>query len=194
MIRAFFFVTLRSLKNRTIRRLRMLRQPRYLFGAILAMLWFSQFIVRRGMPRPLHWGQRSQLMADALTIPVLLVMLLAWLVPNQSLAFAAGEAHFLFSAPLRRRDILLYKLVRSQISVLISVSVMTLFRLPVIAAIGVWACFTTMGIYLMFVELGRERLRKAGVSIVWQVLAICAIIALVVAAFVVYSHKPAMKG
>lgn len=196
MIRAFLFVALQSFKNRIIRRLRMLKQPRYLFGAILAALWFSQFFLRRGMSarRPLHWGQWPQIMLDGLAIPVLLVLLLAWLVPNQSLAFAPGEAHFLFGAPLRRRDILLYKLVRTQISVLISVTIMTFFRLPVMAAAGVWACLTTMGIYMMFVELGRARLRKAGVSMFWIVLTICIISGLIITAFVLLSHKPVHKG
>lgn len=195
MIRAFLFVTLRSLKNRVIHRLRMLKQPRYLIGGILAILWFSQFFLRGAHTRrPLHFGQWSAMMIDGLAIPVLLVMLLAWLVPNQSLAFAPGEAHFLFGAPLSRRQILLYKIIRSQISVFISVLVMTFFRLPVAAAVGVWVCFTTMGIYMMFVELSRARLRVLGVRTVWQVLAIAVILALVVTAFVLYSHKPVGKA
>ena len=39
MIRAFWFITARSFKNRVILRVRRLRQPRYLIGFIAGQLW-----------------------------------------------------------------------------------------------------------------------------------------------------------
>ena len=47
---------------------------------------------------------------------VLALMILAWALPSDSggLQFSEAEIAFLFPAPLRRRDLLLYKIIRAQ--------------------------------------------------------------------------------
>ena len=55
-------------------------------------------------------------------------MITAWALPADSggLEFSETEIAFLFPAPLRRRDILLYKILRAQPQALFSALIMTM--------------------------------------------------------------------
>ena len=54
---------------------------------------------------------------------------LAWLVPHEraALVFTEAEITFLFPAPIRRRTLIQYKLVRSQLAVLFTGSFFLVF-------------------------------------------------------------------
>ncbi len=117
MTRAFIELALRSFKNRIVSRVRRMRDPRYAVGALFGLVYFGWIFFRnRGSARFFATGQASELRVDVVSLAVLAMMLFAWALPGDSggLEFSEAEIAFLFPAPLRRRDLLLYKIIRAQ--------------------------------------------------------------------------------
>jgi hypothetical protein len=170
VIRAFVFVTVRSFRNRIVSRLKRLRNVRYLVSFLvgLAYMWFAgwrHLLVGRSPLR--HGGfPVSAFAVDLAAVVVLFMMILAWMLPKQSagLAFSEAEIQFLFPAPLTRRQLLLYKILRAQPQVFLSAAVMTFLLFRGAKFIGVWACFIALSIYFTFVALGRARLKLLGIG------------------------------
>src|SRR4051812_32797784 len=112
MLSASFYITVCTTRNRLRVRLRRLREPRYLFGAIVggAYLYFSVLGPRRarrggrpgnGPPVELLSAWRAAGMSTA-GITALIMALLVWLLPMRSglLEFSQAETAFLFPAPM----------------------------------------------------------------------------------------------
>ena len=166
MIRAFLFLTLRTLLNRTKYKLRRLREPRYLLSILIAGAYFYFTVARHMFRRNLSLApELYQIGGDVVALVVLALLILAWTIPNHAaLEFSDAEIQFLFTAPVSRRQLLLYKLLRSQPAILTTAIVLTVIRMPNGHVIGVWVVWTAIAIYLTFVHLARARLQIAGVS------------------------------
>lgn len=170
MIRAFVFVTVRSFYNRIASRLKRLRNVRYLvsFLAGLTYFWFVGLRHLFSGRSPLqHAGiPGSAFTADLVAVVVLFMMILAWALPRQSagLTFSEAEIQFLFPAPISRRQLLLYKVLRAQPQVFISAALMTFFLFRGAKFIGLWVCFIVLSVYFTFVALARARLKLLGIG------------------------------
>src|ERR1700730_14714920 len=137
MIAALFFLQYYSLKNRTLLRFRRLKQPKYLVGGIVGLLYFYFYFFRYlfGLPgrRPaLSLGSSPESLAlyEAAGAAVFLVaVLLAWLLPHDraALTFSEAEVAFLFPAPISRRGLGHFKLLRSQAAILFTTLILMLF-------------------------------------------------------------------
>jgi hypothetical protein len=192
MISASAYIVACSAKNRFVRRLRRLREPRYLVGAIVggAYLYFSFFARRRSVP---PGGRRTPdavpgtaaIAASASSmagVALLVLATIAWVLPFDSglLEFTGAETDFLFPAPVSRRALLLHRLLRSQIGMLFG-SVIVAVASPVPGwtrlrvAAAMWILFLTMRVYFTAVTLMRSRLRASGPSAVlaWAPLTAC---------------------
>ncbi len=184
MIGTFLTVAFLTLKNRLLHQVRRLRQPRYLIGAIAGAgyLWFMIF---RRATAATH-GRVSlkalfihPVAVDCASVVVLLMMILAWAIPADAggLEFSETEIAFLFPAPLRRRDILLYKILRAQPQALFSALLMTAvgwWRQGMF--IGAWATISVLSVYFTMVSLGRARLRLAHVGFLARLAGVTAIL------------------
>jgi ABC-2 type transport system permease protein len=182
--RAFIELALRSFRNRIVSRVRRMRDPRYAVGALFGLVYFGWIFFRnRGSARFFATGPASELRVDVVSLAVLALMLFAWALPGDSggLEFSEAEIAFLFPAPLRRRDLLLYKVIRAQPQVLMSVAVFTFLGASRSKFIGLWIAFSVMSIYMMLVALGRARLRQLGANFVVRLVAVLAIAAGIVA-------------
>ncbi len=146
MLSASLYLIVCSARNRLRVRLRRLREPRYLIGGIVgsAYLYFAVFNRGgagggpRGPGRGLA-GLASAWQATGSSLAGLAVFALAacvWLLPARSalLQFSRAEAAFLFPAPLTRRQLLLHKILRSQIGSLIASVVVVALVAPASAA------------------------------------------------------------
>lgn len=128
---ALVFYQWNSWRNRLFTRIRRMRQPKYLFGAIVGGLYFYWYFVRnlaRG-GRGLHMAPQQKDLAPLIGAAALLVMvLLAWIMPHAraALAFSEAEIAFLFPAPVSRRSLIHFKLLRSQMVILFSALFLTL--------------------------------------------------------------------
>src|SRR5271157_4813186 len=196
--------------NRLLTRIRRLRQPKYLFGAIVGGLYFYWYIFRalgrggRGVPiSPEH-----QDMAQAIAALVLLVMvLLAWIVPHSraALSFTEAEVAFLFPAPIGRRTLIHFKLLKSQAVILFSAIFMTLIGRswgggnPVIRALGWWVVFAALNLHSLGSSFARTMLMDRGLSNWLRRILVLGAVGLMVAGIILWLHHsmplpPPMAG
>ncbi len=110
---ALFYCQFHSLQNRLLTRIKRLRRPKYLVGAIVGALYFYGYVFRAFLPGRRGAGAVPAIspahheLAQSISALVLLVMvLLAWVLPHSraALAFSEAEVAFLFPAPIGRRD------------------------------------------------------------------------------------------
>jgi ABC-2 type transport system permease protein len=180
MLGASLYIILCSARNRLRVRLRRLREPRYFIGAIVgaAYIYFSFFArfrvsrqsaARRSARQAQLPASINALLASAPGFAGLLLMAVAtgaWLFPLDSglLEFSDAELQFLFPAPVSRRQLLIHRMLRSQIGMLFGAIIIGLAspsafgfaRLRI--SVGVWILLVTGKIYFTGVTLARARL------------------------------------
>jgi hypothetical protein len=178
MTAAFVYLTACSIRNGSLVKLRRLRQPRYLIGTIVGLLYFY-FYVFGGLHRATGEGPRTPW--DVVTgtgisfeliglVALLAIVSLAWLWPRTgpALAFTPPEVQFLFSAPVTRRQLLHYKLLRTQVGGLAGAAFITLLAQPDSIAValkiwlGLWLVFATVDLHLVGVAFRRQSLAAHG--------------------------------
>jgi ABC-2 type transport system permease protein len=188
VLRASLFIIACSARNRVVRRLRRLREPRYLIGAVVgaAYMYFAVFARISRARSDAGRGRRSvsaagglltlQAAGPALAGAVLLVIAaVAWIFPADSglLDFSDAETAFLFPAPVTRRQLLIYRLLRSQLPLLFGAVVSSVF-VPLTAmtararfAAGLFIVLVGIRVYFTGVTLARGRLMTGGASGRW---------------------------
>ena len=197
---ALFYYRWHWWRNRLLTRVRRLRQPKYLFGAIVGGLYFYWYIFRnlgrggRGVRiSPEHAG-----MAQAIAALVLLVMvLLAWIVPHAraALAFTEAEVAFLFPAPIDRRTLIHFKLLKSQTVILLSAVFMTLIGRSwgsgnfIIRIVGWWIVFATLNLHLLGSSFALTRLMDRGLSNWLRRILVLGAVGLMVAGIILWLYK-----
>src|SRR3954468_22564707 len=195
--------------NRQKMRLKRLKKPKYLIGAIVGVLYFYfyffRFVFGFGARRPPNWtgaADQLQMIEPFAAAALLVIILLAWILPHgrAALAFTDAEVNFLFPAPISRRVLIHYKLIRSQIAILFTTLFLTLisgrFRSggsPWIHALGWWVILSTLNLHFMGSSFARTMLLDRGISNWKRRLAIFGLIALSVGA-VVYWAKQTIPG
>jgi ABC-2 type transport system permease protein len=215
MLGASLYLIVCSTRNRVRTRLRRLREPRYLVGAIVgsAYLYFAVFNRGRGGPDGTRRSSRGLAglapawQATGSTLGGLGLFALAaaaWLLPAKSglLEFSRAEAAFLFPAPVTRRQLLLHKVMRSQIGSLLASIVVVAFFAPASAskrlqfAVAMWALFVSARVYFAAVALTRTRLSSpeaASRRAAWPAVAVCVAATLVVCGAIIrqFAAQPA---
>ena len=180
VVNAVVYLQLTSLRNRIVQRLKRLRQPKYLLGAIVGGAYLYFFLFRRVFNPPVR-GDAHALPVDLLPVwlslaalILMVIALLAWLVPSKraALKFTEAEAAFLFPAPLSRRMLIHFQLYRSQLGIFFSAFVMSLlFRrsepfgvASVMHAAGWWLLLSTVNLHFIGASFTRERLLELGIG------------------------------
>jgi hypothetical protein len=174
MTGAFVYLTVCSIRNLVRVRLRRLRQPRYLIGLIAGLVYFSFIFLQPGSRGSgvLTFIGRNRPGVEIAGAGLLFVLAaLAWVLPRSkrpALAFLPAEVQFLFTAPVTRRQLIEYKLLRSQLAGVLGSALMTFFFRPASVEIG-WIFFlgmliltSTLSMHLTGVSLSRESLHKHG--------------------------------
>ncbi|HVT74098.1 MAG TPA: putative ABC exporter domain-containing protein [Lacunisphaera sp.] len=184
MFRALLYLTFTSAVNRLRARLRRLRQPKYLVAALFGAAYFY-FFVFGGMFRAMGTRRTDPGLEEFMPrgaetyVPfgagiLLLLVLTGWIFGREraALQFTEAETSFLFPAPISRRTLLHYKLLRSQLAVLFGALVLSLiFRRGaifggnlLIHAIGWWLILSTLSLHALACSFARERLFAAGLN------------------------------
>jgi ABC-2 type transport system permease protein len=157
----FLFLIGASLKNRVRRRLGRLRQPRYLLGMVAGVAYLYMSVVRNQMRTT--GRNASGLLAlvphspeivtgGAVLLWLGLVVVWLWPFPAAPWTFTGPEVHFFFTAPVTRRRLLSYKLLRGQVGVLFGVLIASFFSGAARAALsGRWSF--VLGGWLFFAAL-----------------------------------------
>jgi ABC-2 type transport system permease protein len=196
---ALFYYQRHWWRNRLLMRIRRLRQPKYLFGAIVGGLYFYWYFFRnlsRG-GRGVRIAPENLGMAQSIAALVLFVMvLLAWILPHAraALAFTEAEVAFLFPAPIGRRTLLHFKLLKSQFVILLSAVFMTCIGRAwgggnlVIRVLGWWVVFATLNLHMLGSSFFLTRLMDRGLSNWLRRILILGAVGAVAAGFVFWLH------
>ena len=179
MSQAFLYLAMCSMRNRLHVRLRRLREPRYFLGLTIGMAYVG-FLLTRPTPSGYGVATLSRLDDGGLVLGILgaagllTATALAWILPGSgrpALTFSKADVQFLFTAPVSRRQLLHYKVMRSQAGAMLGSALVTLVFRPQTFAQG-WTCFlgtllvmATVNLHLTGVSLRRESLRLRGASI-----------------------------
>ena len=196
MLSALWFLQFQSVKNRLWQRIKRLRRPRYLFGALaggtyLALMFGRTFstLGRQGAAPTtgLLPGMDETGWEFVAALALFVGLVLAWVVPHEraALVFSEAEIAFLFPAPIRRQTLIHYKLVRSQAAVLFTVIFLTLLSRwsggtagALRRAMGWWLLLSTINLHLLGSSFARTIFIERGIT-VWRRRAV--VIALAVA-------------
>jgi ABC-2 type transport system permease protein len=179
--RALVDLILLSLRGRLLRRARLLRRPRYLIAFLAGVGYFVMIFGRnltrwawsgtggwRGIP-PL--GSYEEAMHLAIGLGAALLVTCAWLLASSdpALRLTETEIDFLLPAPLPRRQIILYSLLRQQPGLL--GSTLVIFFLPrsgvartggsvLLSLAGTWGLLTLADLHLKGVSLWKARVKE----------------------------------
>ena len=181
MFSALAYLQWHTLKNRLWQRVRRLRNPRYLFGALIGIGYFVMLFRRSFSHMNIAGPGLLPGVTDAIweflaAFALFVLAALAWLVPHEraALVFSEAEIAFLFPAPVRRQTLIHYKLVRSQIAVLFTVGFLTLLTRwsggvggALMRAAGLWLLLTTINLHLLGSSFARTMLLDRGITS-WQ--------------------------
>ena len=178
MIRALLYLRFMTLRGQIVSRVKRLKQPKYLFGGIVGAAYIYFVAFRRTQA---HYGPPAVIPAEALPIIatvgaliLLAVLALGWILPGSraSLAFTETEIAFLFPAPISRRTLIHYRLLNTQLGILFTALVVTLFsnRWSFLGghatthALGFWIVLATVNLHLMGASFVITRLLDRGIS------------------------------
>ena len=186
MLAASVYIAVCSARNRIRVRLRRLREPRYLVGAIVgaAYLYFSIFLRSRSLrpsgrrgrnaPAPFELTAAARVTGSALGgLAVFVFAFVAWILPMNSGVFAYSEAEraILFPAPVSRRQLIVHRLIRSQAGSLLASVIIAVFAPPASGngrlrvALAMWVLLVTWRVYSAGIALTRARFKSTEVSI-----------------------------
>jgi ABC-2 type transport system permease protein len=176
MISALLFLISRSFLNRTRARFKRLKQPKYFVGALLGLLYFYgyffQFLFRPQM-RPEGGTGFEEIIAGIGSLVLLVLVVSAWIFPHQraALVFTEAEIAFLFPAPVHRRSLIHYKLLKSQMAILFTVLILTLVTGRIFTSseawmrvVGWWVILSTLNLHFLGASFTRTLLLDRGYS------------------------------
>ncbi|AXK73256.1 hypothetical protein DWG18_13850 [Lysobacter sp. TY2-98] len=209
VVGALAYMQTLSLANRVRQRVRRLKQPKYLIGAIAGAAYLYAFVFRhmlgphsndvRFMMLPPGMGE---VIASLAAVGVLLFMLSAWIFPSDraALRFSEAEAAFLFPAPISRTGLIHFSVIRSQLLLFVSVFLLSLLLQrgramginPFQYATALWLIVATTRLHFLGASFTRERLLDLGVRPIWRRLVAILVLVAIAALCIVWArdHAP----
>ena len=189
MLGALIYLRLTSLRNLLQSRLRRLKQPKYLVGAIVGVAYFYLVFGRRfvgSTPRTMPRLPRglpvealpaldlTPLLASFGALILLVIAVFAWALPDEKpgLAFTEAEVAFLFPAPISRRYLIHFKVLGAQLRILLSALFFTFISSrwsflggnAAIHAAGWWVLLSAINLHFTGSALTISRLIEGGVN------------------------------
>lgn len=195
---ALVYLRLTTAKGWLTSRLRRLKQPKYLVGAVVGISYLYFFLFRRisqnGMSRPaadtFEAAEALSVVPDIAAAALLLLIAFNWIVPRgrAGLTFSEAEISFLFAAPIRRRTLIHYRLLST-----LGTLALTAFFLTLVSGgwtssgasawlrgAGWWVMLGTISLHFTATSFVVTRLLDRGVSSLARGVAGLAVLALAV--------------
>ncbi len=216
MLGALLYLRFTSFQNWLLTRLRALRRPKQLAGAIAFGIYFWFFFLRHwtsspgnvrraaaGQVVPLdrlpeHWLPAATACG---AIALFVFIALMWIVPTQRavLGFSEAEIAFLFPAPVTRRALVHFRLLSGQLRSLVGATIMMLIsnRWSFLGgnaathALGWWFIFSALNLHYSGATFTLTRLSDLGLGAVRRRIYALLLVAAVVA--LTYARLPAVE-
>jgi ABC-2 type transport system permease protein len=182
MTGALLFYLITSTKNRVTSAVKRLRQPKYLFSALVGLgyLYFAFFrsmfnrsSARGGPPIPFSPDMLPLIETGAALVLVILVFL-PWVWPGRGssgLRFTEAEIQFLFPAPFSHRTLVHFRLIKMQIGIFFGVVLsFVIFGRgrfldhPFFFLGALWGVYSFLGLYSLGTYLVQTSLAEHGLS------------------------------
>ncbi len=172
MIRAFAYLIVQSTRNKWLSQVKRVRNPRYAIALLLGVGYFVMLsfnMSRNGAPPSAVSSLASSTLAVLLPFVLLVMAAYAWLfgTDGSALAFTQAEVALLFTAPVSRRVLIVYKLVRSQAAVLMTSLIwFILFRRSggIERAFSYWVALSILNTHRLGISLIRASGATHGLS------------------------------
>jgi hypothetical protein len=169
----FAYLTAISIRNRFATMVKQIRNPRYaialLFGAVY--IWYFLFN-RAQMPRGRGDGPFASIGIELLASLGLFVLFMRWWLfgnDRSALAFTAAEVQFFFPAPVTRRALIQFKLLRGQLAIILNAILWVLIfgrggtdLPPALRAVSIWALFTIFMLHRLGATIVRAAATQQG--------------------------------
>jgi ABC-2 type transport system permease protein len=195
---ALVYLRVTSLRNAVVSRFTRLKQPKYLVGAVVGVLYFYFVFFRRfTAPQPTS-GPLAQpfppeqlpnvAAAGAALLTVLVALYWFWPRTRAALTFSEAEIAFLFPAPIGRKTLIHFRTINAQLRILFTSLILALFSsrwnfVPGGAGIrifGWWLILATLDLHALGSSFAITRLLDRGITSLRRQLLTVAIAALVV--------------
>jgi hypothetical protein len=182
-VRALLEILVLGWRGGMVRRVKRLRDPRQILALIAGIAYFAFFALRpllmgfgrsgrglqRGLPGGLGTGEYAPALQLAIAFGLAVVVANTWIFTSSRPAFSLSEAeiHLLLPAPLTRRRILQFALLKRQAGILFGSLVFALLTAlrwsgsPAVLLprlVGYWGFLTLLDLHLKGVSLWKARL------------------------------------
>jgi hypothetical protein len=182
IVRALWFLQSRSWANQAKVRLRRLKQPKYLIGAIVGISYFSTVLLpglfgafgHRGHGVRTVMAPQQSLRAgeELMALGLLVWTLMNWILPSSraALQFNEAELAFLLPAPATRRMLIQYRILKTILPLLFTSLIFSLFswRLRqqpwLIRILGWWIVMITLRLHIIGAGFTMTRLLDSGLT------------------------------
>ena len=172
VVSAFGYLALRSYRNRMLWQLRRLANLRYALAMLVGVGYFYFIFFQRGSGGTPPAGTLSTPGVERI-VSLAFALLVAkwWLVgaPKGAITFTPAEIHFLFPAPVSRRGLILFHLLRAQIASFFSAMIfIVLLRRDSTGAmvwlrwLSFWLMFSTLHLHQVAASLVRKSATEQG--------------------------------
>jgi len=167
----FHYLVWRTTRNRVAGQLRQLRQPRYLAALVLGLGYLWVIVVQQRPTSLAAAGVEAGLVELLAAVAVLGAVLWSWIfgAERRALGFTPAEVTFLFPGPVSRRELIGFKLLKTQLVILLNAilwtAVLSRDRAGLstwLRAASVWVLLTTLSLHRLGASFVRTSLREHG--------------------------------
>lgn len=173
------YLRLTTAKGWLTSRLMRLKQPKYLAGAVVGIVYIYTFFIRNFVQNaaarpPTAPAEAASFVPEIAAAALLLVIAVNWIVPRgrAGLTFSEAEISFLFPAPIERSTLIHYRLLSTLGTLVLTALFMTLvsggWAAPDtsgwLRAVGWWVLISTLSLHFTATSFVVTRLLDRGVS------------------------------
>ncbi|HSB64549.1 MAG TPA: putative ABC exporter domain-containing protein [Thermoanaerobaculia bacterium] len=163
------FAAKKMLRNAARRKLGRLREPRYMVGFLVGAAYFAMIFMRPSRagrpPAPRLPGHMDEILLVAGAAALAAAAFLAWIFRKgqPSLGLSEAEIQFLFPAPVSRRALLHYALLKAQFPVLLSALILTVVSgrrgsgTAILTGAGLWLLLTAIHFHNLALAFTKAR-------------------------------------
>ena len=170
----FAYLTFTSLRNRFGSMAKRIRNPRYAIALLFGVAYVGYFLFGGALGDRSSGGPFESLDVELLATLGLFVLFMRWWLfgkDRSALAFTPAEVQFLFPAPVTRRALIQFKLLRAQLPIIFNALLWVVLlqrggtELPaVLRAISIWALFTIFMLHRLGATIVRATATQHGTA------------------------------